>query len=163
MCSSEPCNFQCASVLVSFCAAKQVLEFFREMFISEVTSKDIVHDLQHKDIIPDGVLTAVTRENGAALQNRILYAHLESTCTWESLMTLCETIIAVPGNPRMKRFGENMKSKLEGKWCVLHTACMCSVCTGCIHCYGVLRPHGLHPARSETHCTGNIAKFHLLV
>ena len=108
----------CASVLVSFSAAKQVLEFFRELFISEVASKDIVHDLQHKDIIPDGVLTAVTRENGSALQNMILYAHLESTCTWESLMTLCETIIAVPGNPRMKRFGENMRSKLEGKWCV---------------------------------------------
>ena len=118
MWASEQCNFQCASVLVSFCAAKRVLEFFRELFISEVASKDIVHDLQHKDIIPDGVLTAVTRENGSALQNKILYAHLESTCTWESLKALCETIIAVPGNPRMKRFGVNMRSKLEGKSCV---------------------------------------------
>ena len=115
-----------------FCAAKQVLEFFHARFISEVAPKDIVHDLKHKNIIPSGVLTKVMTETGTTLQNNILYAHLETTSTWESLMTVCDVIIAVEGNPLMKRFGEDMKHMLEGEWCArshMHTACMCSVCS----------------------------------
>ena len=114
-----------------FCAAKQVLEFFHPRFISEVAPKDIVHDLKRKDIIPSGVLTVVMRETDTTLQNNMLYEHLETTSTRESLMTVCDVIITVEGNPLMKRFGEDMKRILKGKWCArahMHTACMCSVC-----------------------------------
>ena len=30
------------------------------------------------------------------------------------LMTVCDVIIAVRGNPLMRKFGEDLKSKLEG-------------------------------------------------
>ena len=115
-----------------FCAAKKVLEFFHARFITEVASKDIIHDLKHKDIITDGVRTEVRREPDATRQNEILYEHLETTSTWESLMTVCDVIIAVRGNPRMKRFSEDMQRMLEGRWRArahMHTACMCSVCS----------------------------------
>ena len=115
-----------------FCTATRVLCSFRDRFICEVAPKDIVHDLKHKNIIPNGVLTKVMKETDVALQNSILYEHLETTSTWESLMTVCDVIISVPGNPRMKRFGEDMQRMLEGKWCArshMHTASMCSVCT----------------------------------
>ena len=119
-----------------FCAAEQVLEFFHARFITEVASNDVIHDLKHRDIITDGVFTEVRREPDATRQNEILYEHLETTSTWEALMTVCDVIIAVRGNPRMKRFGEDMKRMLKGEWCArphMHTACMCSVCTCTAH------------------------------
>ena len=120
----------CMSQLSPFCAAKEVLGHLRDQFIEEVASKDIVHDLKHKNIITDGVLAEVNREPGATRQNEILHEHLERTSTKDSLITVCEVIIAVPGNPRMQKFGQDMKSMLEGKLCVcshMHTASTCLV------------------------------------
>ena len=127
----------CESHLSPFCAVDQVLDHFRDQFIREVDASAIVFGLENKGIIPNGVLTAVTKETSATRQNEILYAHLEATSTKDSLMTVCDMIIAVRGNPRMRAFGEDMKSKLEGKCCVCHTymrahlhVCMCGfVCT----------------------------------
>ena len=101
----------------------QVLDHFRDRFIREVDASAIVFGLENKGIIPNGVLTAVNRETSATLQNVVLYAHLESTSTKDSLMTACEGIIAVPGNPKMRALGKDMKRMLEGKCCVsrVHT------------------------------------------
>ena len=126
----------CESHLSPFCAVDQVLDHFRDRFIREVDASAIVFGLENKGVIPNGVLTAVNKETSATRQNEILYAHLEATSTRDSLMAVCDMIIAVPGNPRMRAFGEDMKSKLEGK-CVCHTymrahlhVCMCGfVCT----------------------------------
>ena len=93
----------------------QVLGHFRDRFIREVDASTIVFGLKHKGIIPDGVLVAVNKETSATLRNQILYAHLEKTSTKDSLITVCELIIAVPGNPRMRALGEDMKSKLPCK------------------------------------------------
>ena len=38
-------------------------------------------------------------------------------------MTVCEVIIAVQNNPRMKDLGEDMKRMLEGKCCVCSCVC----------------------------------------
>ena len=122
----------CVAATLPFCAAMRVLCSFRDRFICEVAPKGIVHELEHKNIIPSGLLTKVMMETDVALQNSILYERLETTSTWESLMTVCDVIIAVPGNPRMKKFGEDMKRMLEGEWCArshMHTACMCLVCS----------------------------------
>ena len=98
-------------------AASHVLGLFRGRFIREVESKDIVHDLQVENIIPDGVLRDVNKESDKTLQNKKLYAHLEQTSTKDSLMAACNIMIAVSGNPLMKKFGEDLKKHLmEGKW-----------------------------------------------
>lgn len=81
-------------------------------------SNAIVHDLKHEGIINDGDLKEVTRNPDATQQNHLLYACLEKKCTEKALMTVCDRISAVQGNPRMRELGENMKSKLEGKCCV---------------------------------------------
>ena len=100
---------------LSFCAAKHILAMFRVRFNEQMESKSIVHDLESMGIIKNGVLNEVIREADTTLQNKILYASLEATSTWESLMTVCDVIIAVEGNPLMKRFGEDMKRMLEGE------------------------------------------------
>ena len=119
----------CESHLSPFCAAIEVLGHLRDRFIKEVTSKDIVHNLKHKNMITDDVLADVNREPGATRQSEILYEHLERTSTKDSLITVCEVIIAVPGNPRMQKFGQDMKNKLEGKLCVctLHPHAWCDL------------------------------------
>ena len=118
----------CESHLSPFCAVDQVLDHFRDWFIREVDASAIVFGLENKGIIPNGVLTAVNKETSATRQNEILYAHLEATSTKDSLRTVCDMIIAVPGNPRMRAFGEDMKSKLEGKCCVSYIHACTSAC-----------------------------------
>ena len=83
--------------------------------------------LEDKDIIPDGVRKAINSENTGTQQNEILYAHLVRSSTRDSLMTVCDAIIAVQGYPRMRKLGEDMKSMLDGMCYVclfIHTACM---------------------------------------
>ena len=108
----------CESHLSPFCAVDQVLGHFRDRFIREVDASAIVFDLKNKSIIPDGVHTAVKKETSATQQNQFLYEHLEKTSTKESLMTVCDIIIAVPGYPKMKKLGQEMKDMVMGKWCV---------------------------------------------
>ena len=91
-------------------AASHVLGLFRGRFIREVESKDIVHDLQVENIIPDDVLRDINKESDKTLQNKKLYAHLEQTSTKDSLMAACNIMIAVSGNPLMKKFGEDLKN-----------------------------------------------------
>ena len=116
----------CESHLSPFCAVDQVLGFFRDRFLREMDASDVVFDLKNKGIIPDGVCTAVNKETSATIRNQILYVYLERTSTKESLMTVCEVIIAVPGNPRMRALGEEMKDMVKGKCCV-----------SCVHTGGV--------------------------
>ena len=93
----------------------------------------IVHDLKHEDIITCGDLAEITKPADQTLQNQILYTCLEKKCTDEALMTVCDKIIAAPGNPNMRALGKDMKGMLEGKCYVsVHawtSACMCFVCT----------------------------------
>ena len=105
--------------ILPFCAAEQTLQHFRGRFIKEVDASAIVFDLKDKDIISDGDTTTITRNPHPRQQNQFLLACLEKVCTREALMTVCNVISDVPGNPKMKRLGKDMKSMLQGK---------CSVC-----------------------------------
>ena len=99
-------------------AAEQVLGNFRTLFINSVDANAIVYELKNKDIIDDGDLTTITRTPGAKEKNEYLHEHLKNTCDEDALMEVCEVIINVKGNRKMKSFGKRMKSALEGKLCV---------------------------------------------
>ena len=121
-------HWMLAGCLSPFCAVNQVLGHFRDRFIREADTSAIVFELESKGIIPNGVLTAVNEKRDATVQNQILYAHLEKTSTKDSLITVCEVIIAVPGNPKMRALGEDMKSKLPCKLCVSSIHACTSAC-----------------------------------
>ena len=120
-----------SQLFLSVHAASHVLGLFHDRFIDEVASKDIVHDLQHQNIITKGVLNDIEKESNKTIQNKKLYAYLEQTSTKDSLMAACNIMIAVAthGNPKMKQFGEDLKHMVEGEWLCVHTcmhlACMC--------------------------------------
>ena len=101
-------------------AAGQVLGDFRTLFINTVDADAIVYELKNKDIIGDGDLTTITRTPGSTQKNSILHDCLLHKCDKDALMEICEVMIAVKGNPKMKRLGEEMKSALESKLYALH-------------------------------------------
>ena len=106
-----------------FCAAEQVLGHFRDRFIMEMDANAIVFVLQHQGIIAGGYRMEITKTPDRIQQNMILHEHLKRVCTKEALMTVCDMIIAVPGYPKMRALGKDMKSMLESKCCVsrVHT------------------------------------------
>ena len=82
-------------------------------------ASSIVFELGDKSIISMGDFESITRSSDPMQQNQILHLALLSKCTINALKVVCDVIISVRGNPRMKALGRDMKTMLEGK---------CSVC-----------------------------------
>ena len=121
----------CELWLFPFCAAQHVLGHFRSWFIDAVDANAIVQELVYQDIIGSGDSTTIRGNPDGPQQNQYLHACLLRTCDEEALKDVCEIIIAVKGNRRIRGLGKEMKSMLEGKWCVcsyMHI-CMCLVWT----------------------------------
>ena len=74
-------------------------------------------------VIDDGIRNGIFKEDSTRLQNAILHDGLKKRCTEDALKTVCDVIIGVTGNPRMKALGNAMKERLvAGKYCVCVTA-----------------------------------------
>ena len=101
-----------------FHAAKHVLGDFRDQFIADMDTNTVVWGLLHKDIIPHGVQERISRTDEPKQRNEVLHNWLQSTCTKNALMEVCDIIVAVRGHPRMRELGEAMKRRLHsGKCC----------------------------------------------
>ena len=114
-----------------FCAAEDVLDFFRDSFIKWMDAKTVLHELRHRKIISDGDLTKITGNPDTKQQNEILHRCLMRSCDEEALMEVCDIMIAVDGNRRMNALGREMKCKLEGKKIVERVVCV-SISMVCI-------------------------------
>ena len=119
----------CVQQLSPFSAAEQVLDHFRNRFSNDVDASDIVTELERKTIILSSDRMRITSSPNRIQQNQILYKCLRRRCTKEALMAVCEVIITVQSNPRMKGLGKDMKRVLEGKCCVC--SCLCAFMTWC--------------------------------
>ena len=96
----------------------QVLDHFRERFISEMDANSVVWELLNKDIISCGVEERIAKTDEPNERNAILFDRLQRTCTKEALMEVCHIITAVKGNPKMKELGKAMQSRLERGECI---------------------------------------------
>lgn len=96
-------------------AAEDVLDGFRQRFIDEMDAKVVALDLKHKDIISDGDVVTIHEMKDKMQQNQFLHGHIKAKCTTEALMKVCDAIISVRGNPKMKKLGKDMKYDLAGK------------------------------------------------
>ena len=79
-------------------------------------------------VIDDSIKSRILREDSTKLQNEILHDCLKKRCTDDALRAVCDVIIGVNGNPRMRALGEDVKKRLmAGKWCVRACVrpCMC--------------------------------------
>ena len=96
----------------SFHAAEQVLDQFRDQFIDKMDAEKVVWDLLEADIIDKGDQRTITEAKHTRQQNKILHRCLKEKCTMGALMTVCDIMIAVKGNPKMLAFGEAMRKRL---------------------------------------------------
>lgn len=107
-------NTHRSQIALSFLnAVKDVLEKYRDQFISAMDADAVIMDLKHADIISDGDENGSSNKSGATAKNKFLHEKLRNKCTTKAFMTFCNITIAVNGNPRMKELGEEMmKGKL---------------------------------------------------
>ena len=103
----------------SFHAAKQVLGDFRDKFIADVDANTVVWELLHKNIIPRGIQKSISKTDEPKQQNEILHDCLQRSCTKVALIKVCDIIVAVNGNPKMRDLGEAMKRRLHTGKCVM--------------------------------------------
>ena len=107
-----------------------MLDQFRDQFIKEMEAEKVTEELLHKDIISRGDQRAITRAEDPTLQNQVLHRCLKEKCTLDALRSVCVTIKAVKGNPKMAALGDKMMRRLETGMCV----CVWSA-TVCVHLY----------------------------
>ena len=99
--------------------AEEVLKEYRDRFIAEMDANAVVHECLYKGIIPEGVQWSISKTGSCNQQNSILHDCLLRTCTNEALITACDIIASVQGNPRMSALGRDMQRQLESGVCVV--------------------------------------------
>ena len=103
---------------------EDILNEFRDQFISDMDVNMIVMDLLHKEIISDSVRERTERADGPTHRSEILHEYLKRTCTEEAFRTVCDITGSVRGNPRMSALGKDMQRSLESGVCVCMSICM---------------------------------------
>ena len=102
----------CVLQVFSCHAAEQVLDHFRDRFIADMDARTVVMELLNMDVIDEGIKKRILREDSTKLQNEILHNCLKKRCTDGALRAVCNVIIGVNGNPRMRALGEDIKKRL---------------------------------------------------
>ena len=91
----------------------EFLDHFRQQFIAEVDASAIVLELEHRGIISNGDQKTISRNEDSTQQSQLLHACLKKKCDAKALTNVCDIIATVKGNPKMKSFGEHMKTEWE--------------------------------------------------
>ena len=66
-----------------------------------------------KLVISHDVMERISRTVDSEEKNEIMHDFLQRACTEEDLMVVCDILVAVRGNPKMRDLGENMKRRLH--------------------------------------------------
>ena len=114
------CNVACSvdRSVSSLPLAEKVLDEFRETFIDVMDANAVVLNLLYYNIIDGGDEKRLSTTYNPREQNQFLHLCLSKKCTMEALKTVCNVIIKVKGNPKMRALGNNMKRRLETGACV---------------------------------------------
>ena len=120
----------------------EFLDHFRQQFIAEVDASTIVLELEHRGIISNGDQKTISRNEDGTQQSQLLHACLKKKCNAKALTDVCDIIATVKANPRMKSFGEHMKTEWEKGVLVISWHYLCvsfEEADGCVECAYVQR------------------------
>ena len=92
----------------------------------------VVGGLLHSNIIDEGDERDITSARNPTRQNEKLHLCLRRKCTLDALMTVCDIMAEVTGNPKMLALGEAMKRRLEAGTYVCVCVCACVYAHWCI-------------------------------
>lgn len=101
--------------LFLFCVVEQVLDHFYDRFVKDMDALNVIYELQRQDIISEGDQKEVKQSSDSKQQNQFLHQCLKKKCDLEALIKVCDVVVAVRGNPRLKSLGNDMKNKLTSK------------------------------------------------
>ena len=102
--------------------------------MKEMDAKEVVSELEHKGIIPQGEQKDITKTSAQKQQNEILFECLKKTCTKDAFIRFCDILIKVKGNPNMNALGSDLKRRLTTRQCkcAYNCAFLCT-CMGDCH------------------------------
>lgn len=92
-------------------SVSEILERYEEEFIEAVHAKHNLLKLKRKKVIPPDILTKIENVNDDEAKE-ILYDHLKSHGTVETLREYCEVAGKADGYPIMQRLAEKMEKEL---------------------------------------------------
>ena len=124
-------------------SASQFLNEYEDEFFYVVNAKQSLLKLRHKGVISPDVKTAINGANDEDAKY-ILFGHLETNATVDTLREYCSVAIAAKGFPRMQALGRKMIEALPlGGWLLcyvlvhirIHCACMPTFVCMCMSCY----------------------------
>ena len=78
----------------------------------------VVGDLLATHIIDGPYWRSITEAKDTTQQNKTLHRCLKEKCSLDALMSVCDIIMAVKGNPKMVALGSLMMRRLETGVCV---------------------------------------------
>ena len=88
-----------------------IIEKYKDRFLSCIDARAIVTRLEIKEVIPNRLSFKI--ENSAPEDaNDLLFLHLRSHSSLETLHNLCDVMISMSGYPKMNELGRSMKDAL---------------------------------------------------
>ena len=94
-----------------------IIEKYKDRFLSHIDACAIGTRLEIEEVIPDTVSHKI-RQSASSLANEILFLHLRSHSSPETLHKLCDVMISASGYPKMNELGRLMKGSLTTVSCV---------------------------------------------
>ena len=114
-------------------------ENYKDICLSYIDASAIVTRLEIEKVIPDTVSHKI-QQSAPSVANEVLFLHLQSHSSPETLHKLCDVMISTSGYPMMNELGQYMKDKLTTVSCVAesskHTfmySVFCAMFGLCIH------------------------------
>ena len=88
-----------------------IIEEYKDRFLACVDARAIAKKLEIKEVIPNRLSFKI--ENSAPEDaNHLLFLHLRSHSSLETLHKLCDVMISMSGYPNMNKLGRSMKDAL---------------------------------------------------
>ena len=124
-------------------SASQFLKTYEDEFFDVVSAKFSLLKLKRKGVISADVKADIQDANDDDAKE-ILYSHLESSATVNTLREYCNVATAAEGLPRMQKLGQKMLKRLGGWlelclfgqmgrcWCSVGECMSCRVNAACV-------------------------------
>ena len=113
-----------------------IIEKYKDRLLSYIDARAIVTRLEIEEVIPDTVSHKI-QQSAPSVANEVLFLHLRSHSSPETLHKLCDVMIGMSGYPKMNKLGRLMKDNLTAVSCVAEsskhtfscTVCFCGECS----------------------------------
>ena len=98
-----------------------IIEKYKDRFLSYIDACAIVTRLEIEEVIPDTVSHKI-QQSAPSVANEVLFLHLRSHSSLETLHKLCDVMIGMSGYPKMNKLGRLMKEDLTTVSCVAESS-----------------------------------------